>query len=326
MELSTGAPMRGEMLRRLTAFLALCELDYDPGIEYTAALLSEEDEIIAAGSLDGQTLKCLAVHPDWQGMDLLSRVMTALFEEAFRRGRRALMLFTKPKNEYLFQSFGFYPVMRTASVLLMENRRSGLADFLSGLERPENSGHTGCIVAHCDPMTKGHLYLIQTAAKRCDTLHVFILSEDKGRFSPEKRLRLAREACREMPNVYVHPSGPYMISSATFPDYFIRDKSRVNEIRCELDIRIFAERVAPALGITERFVGTEPFSPTTNAYNMELKRLLPGYGIQCTEIPRLEENGTAVSATRVRALLEEGNQEALEPLLPYPVSELLREE
>lgn len=325
MELCTGAPMRGEMCRRLTAFLQLCGLDYDQGIEFSA-VLTEEDAIIAAGSLDGHTLKCLAVHPDWQGMDLLSRVMTALMEEAFRRGIRHLMLFTKPKNDYLFQGFGFYPVMRTGSCLLMENRRTGLSDFLNGLKKPKESGHTGCVVAHCDPMTNGHLYLIKTAAQRCDALHVFILSEDKGAFSPEKRLRLVREACRDMANVYVHPSGPYMISAATFPDYFIREKEKVEGIRCELDIRIFGERIAPALGITERFVGTEPFSPTTNAYNNELMRLLPGYNITVTEIPRLEQNGMAVSATRVRALFNENRWEELEQLIPYPVCELMKEE
>ena len=325
MELCTGAPMRGEMLRQLTAFLRLCGLDYDQGITFST-VLTEEDAIVAAGSLDGHTLKCLAVHPDWQGMDLLSRVMTALMEEAFRRGIRHLMLFTKPKNDYLFQGFGFYPVMRTGSCLLMENRRTGLSDFLNSLEKPKESGHTGCVVAHCDPMTNGHLYLIRTAAQRCDTLHVFILSEDKGTFPPEKRLRLVREACRDMTNVYVHPSGPYMISAATFPDYFIREKEKVEGIRCELDIRIVGERIAPALGITERFVGTEPFSPTTNAYNNELKRLLPGYGITVTEIPRLEQNGMAVSATRVRSLFHENKFEELDALIPYPVCELTKEE
>ena len=119
-EMIIGRPFRGEMLQRLKTFLMLCGLDYDEGVSFTAAL-EEDGEIIAAGSLDGCTLKCIAVSPMHQGEDLTARLLTELRREAFDRRIERLMLFTKPGNQMLFQSFGFYPVLRTADCLLMEN-------------------------------------------------------------------------------------------------------------------------------------------------------------------------------------------------------------
>lgn len=314
MEMITGRPFRGEMLRRLKAFLAICGLDYDEGISFTAALLDEDGEIIAAGSLDGCTLKCIAVSPMHQGEDLTARILTELRREAFDRGVEKLMLFTKPRNRMMFQSFGFHPLARTADCLLMENQRNGIDSFLGGIERHE--GCIGCIIANCNPFTKGHRYLIETAAAQADWLYVFILSEDKSLFPADVRLKLAGEGCSDLKNVSVHPSGPYMVSSATFPTYFIKDKDRVNEIFCELDLRLFCEKIAPALGISRRFVGTEPISAGTRLYNEAMKACLPEHGIEVIEIPRLESGGEVISASRVRALAQSGDTTALEALLP----------
>lgn len=314
MQMITGSPMHGMQLERLKRFLKGCGLDYDEGISFTAALVDEEDDIIACGSLDGCTLKCIAVSPMHQGEDLTARILTELRREAFDRNIGHLMLFTKPRNQMMFQSFGFYPLVRTADCLLMENSRDGLEHFLSGVGR--HTGTIGCIVANCNPFTRGHRYLIETAAAQADYLYVFILSEDKSRFPADVRLKLAREGCSDLGNVSVHSSGPYMVSSATFPTYFIKEKDRATEIFCELDLKLFGERIAPALGITKRFVGTEPISSGTRLYNEAMKARLPEYGIEVIEIPRAEWGDAVISASRVRALLQSGNFDGLDGLLP----------
>ena len=323
MHLKTGQPMRGQSLEKLKAFLRLCGLDYDAGVDFTAVLM-DDDEIIATGSLDGCTLKCIAVSPMHQGEDLSARILTELRREALERGEEHLLLFTKPGNEAMFTPFGFHPLVRTADCLLMEDRRDGLDRFLAGLDRPETDAETGCIVCNCNPFTLGHRYLIETAAKQVSALHVFVLSEKKSLFPPEVRLKLVREGCQDLKNVFVHETGPYMVSSATFPSYFIKDKARVDGIFCDVDIRLFGEKIAPALRIRRRFVGTEPNCSVTRFYNEQLKARLPGYGIELTEIPRRTCGGEAISASRVRALMEEGNIEAIRPLVPEITCETIR--
>lgn len=316
MYMATGSPLIGADLCKLKAFLHSCDLDYDPSIQYTV-LLMEEDHIAATGSLDGATIKCVAVASAHQGEDLTAQIMTALIQKAAQNGHRHLMLYTKPRNQYLFQPFGFHPVIRTADVLLMENRRGGLKSFLQSLSKPEDDQQpVGCIVANCNPFTLGHRYLIEKAASECAWVHLFILSEKRGMFTPEERLEMAKAGCADLPNVLIHPTGPYMVSSSTFPSYFIKDKQRVDDIHCELDIRLFGETISPVLGITRRYVGTEPGCAVTAHYNARMKALLPSCGIQLMEIERKTVSGSFISASQVRSLLEEGRLNELTDLLP----------
>lgn len=323
MHLEVGRPFKGRALDRLRAFLRINGLDYDEGIQFTA-LLMEDDQIAATASLDGGVIKCVAVAPEHQGEGLTAPLMTAVRQEAFNCGQDHLMLFTKPGNLMMFREFGFYPVIRTEDCLLMENRRAGLDNFLSALKKPtDNRRPVGCVVANCNPFTNGHRYLIETAATQCEWLHLFVLSEDKSCFSAEARMEMVKRGCADLKNVLIHSTGPYLVSSATFPTYFIKDKSRAGAIYCQLDVRLFAEKIVPPLNITCRFVGTEPYSEITNAYNMQMKAMLPEYGVELVEIPRKTQDGDAISASRVRALLKGGDLNAVKALVPETTFEYL---
>jgi [citrate (pro-3S)-lyase] ligase len=207
-------------------------------------------------------------------------------------------------------------VAETGDVLLMENMPDGVSRFLDTLPKLQTGGVTGAAVMNCNPFTLGHRYLIETAAKQCDRLLVFVLSEDKSFFPAEDRIELVRQGCADLTNVTVLPTGPYLISSATFPTYFLKDRERAGQVQCMLDIEIFAGHYAPRFGITRRFVGTEPLSPMTNAYNEALKACLPPRGIELIEVPRMEKSEAPVSASAVRRFLEEGNAEAVRALVP----------
>ena len=117
------------------------------------------------------------------------------------------------------------------------------------------------------------------------------------------------------------PGGPYCISSATFPSYFTRQQDRV-AVHAELDLDLFA-RQAAALGVTRRFAGTEPYCPATSAYNETMQRVLPPHGIEVVLLPRLEQDGQAISASRVRSLLEEGRFEEAESPSKAPKTDLV---
>lgn len=305
------------------ALLAQTGLQEDNHFD-TAALIWEDDTLLATGCRKGNLLKCIAVSPDHQGEGLTATLLTQLQQEAFSQGHRHLFLYTKPKNRLQFSSLFFYPVAQTQDVLLMENRRNGLSSFLDTLPPAPETGTVGAAVMNCNPFTKGHRYLIETAASRCDHLFVFVLSEDGSRFSPVDRLMLVKEGTKDLPNVTVLPTGPYLISSATFPTYFLKERDKAPEIQCLLDIEIFARSYAPRLRITKRFVGTEPLSPMTNQYNAALKANLPSYGIAVEEIPRLEMDGTPISASALRSFLDQGNVQAAAQLVPQTTLDYLK--
>jgi len=116
------------------------------------------------------------------------------------------------------------------------------------------------------------------------------------------------------------------VSAATFPSYFLKDSACAEDVHCEADIRLFGERIAPALGITRRYVGTEPDCAVTARYNAQMKEHLPAYGVEVVEVPRKEVQGQPVSASRVRALVGAGCREALSALLPQQVTDLILHE
>lgn len=315
MQIDSVAHLTGWNKKCWQEFLLRAGLTPDETLQQTV-LVWEDDTLIATGSRQENLLKCIAVDKDRQGEGLLATVLTALRQEAFRKGYRHLFLYTKPANEQLFQSLLFYPVAKTGDVLLMEDKRDGIQAFLQALPAATDGKTVGAAVMNCDPFTLGHQYLIETAAAECHRLYIFVLSEDKGRFSSTDRMEMVKRGTAHLPNVTVLPTGPYLISSATFPTYFLKDREKAGEAQCLLDIEIFCRYFAPRFGITRRYVGTEPLSPVTNLYNEALSQNLPGRGIEVRQIPRREVDHTPISASAVRKNISSGDLSLLKTLVP----------
>ena len=89
----------------------------------------------------------------------------------------------------------------------------------------------------------------------------------------------------------------------------MKEKAEAGKANCRLDLELFGKRIAPELHIAKRFVGTEPNCAVTDCYNVTMKEVLPGLGIEVTEIQRKEQEGTAISASRVRQAVKEGKAE-----------------
>lgn len=323
----TGAPFTARKREKIISFLEEAGLDYDESAEFSVMICEEDGTVAASGALSGKVIKCVAVAPARQGENLTAKVISLITDEAVRRGRTHLFLYTKPENMAQFSGVSFYPIASTDDVVFMENRRNGIEDFLKEIERETeermeeigsgNIRKIGAVVCNCNPFTLGHRYLAEEAARRCDLLHVFVVSEDAGLFSSDERHAMVREGLRDMENVVVHRTGDYMVSKAVFPTYFLKDKSDADRIGCRLDLKIFGEHFVERLGINVRFVGTEPFSRVTSVYNEAMKEILPEYGVEVFELERIkDQGGMYISASQVRKLLEEGKKREAMALVP----------
>ncbi len=292
------------------AFLASLELDYDENVKFTVLCLDDEGAIIAGGSLDGKICKCIGVSEDHQGEGLTATVVTELRKEAFLQGEDHLFLFTKPKNRMQFLDMAFFPIAQTKDVLLMESKRNAARNYAKSLAE-EADGEIGAIIMNANPFTAGHRYLIEKALERVSLLHVFVVSEDRSYFSFAERWKRVAEGTKDLPQVRMHETKDYLISSVTFPTYFIKEKARAEDVRCALDLTVFADVFAKEMGITVRYVGTEPLDPVTARYNEIMKEMLPPKGIEVVEVPRLTVNGEIVSATKVREKLQKETQHGM---------------
>ena len=189
-----------------------------------------------------------------------------------------------------------------------------LHNWLDKLKRERR--RIGTIVMNCNPFTNGHRHLIEYAAKESDWLYIFVVEEDKSIFRFKDRFELVKQGTKDINNVTVLPSGSFIISQLTFPEYSQKSSMQDTKIDPSLDVNLFAKYIAPVLGINMRFAGEEPLDKITYQYNECMKQILPKYGIEFREIPRKELGGTVISASRVRKLLKENNFEDIRAIVP----------
>ena len=326
--------------RQLTELLTAEGIRKDSSLDYTCGMFDDDYNLIATGSCFGNTLRCMAVSSSHQGEGLMNEIVSHLMEVQYARGNMHLFLYTKCSSAKFFGDLGFYEIVRIPDqIVFMENRRNGFADYLKDLEKdpiPAGGRHTtetysaydlskpcgsisspraAALVMNANPFTLGHRYLAERAAAENDILHLFIVSEDASLVPFAVRKRLVMEGTAHLHNIIYHESGPYIISSATFPSYFQKDEAAVNESHAMLDLTVFT-RIAQALGISRRYVGEEPNSQVTGIYNRIMIEKLPENGIECIVVPRRESGGRAISASNVRQALKDGDWELMATLVP----------
>ena len=208
--------------------------------------------------------------------------------------------------------------------MVAERRRqlAGCRDACQRLAQHRQDGRRiGGIVMNANPFTLGHRYLVQQACKECDWVHLFVVQENASEFPYEDRLDLIKAGVADLKNLTIHPGSDYLISRATFPSYFLKNQKIINHCHMALDLQLFRKDIAPALGITRRYVGTEPMCAVTAQYNKEMAYWLTtdevdAPAIELHEIERRQQAAQPISACRVRDLLARKGPEAVKALVP----------
>ncbi|CAK7033124.1 MAG: [Citrate [pro-3S]-lyase] ligase [Enterocloster aldenensis] len=314
-------------LQEIDSLLEREGIQRDGNLDYICAMLDENYRVIGTGSCFGNTLRCFAVSSDHQGEGLLNQIISHLIQVQYERGNLHLFLYTKCQSSRFFGDLGFYEVARVdGKLVFMENRKTGFSSYLKRMKKgdapPER---TAALVMNANPFTLGHQYLVEKAASENEVLHLFMVSEDASLVPFSVRKRLIQEGTSHLDNIIYHDSGPYIISSATFPSYFLKDEAAVIDGHARLDIAVF-QIIAAALGIGVRYVGEEPTSQVTGSYNRIMAEELPKAGIDCRIIPRKERDGEAISASNVRKCIQIGDWETLFRLVPTSTWRFFRSE
>ena len=348
MEIQTLNPTTPRQRQRIEAFLKRNALRIDD-MNYYAAMLDDDGEMIAGGGLKDDVIKCVAVDDAHKGEAIANTLVSHLISHANQEGYGCIKLFTKPKNRQLFESLSFRLLAEAPEAILMETGIGGISNTVEALKKikeesekykeynkeckedskecRENTSYlttspphhltttmqpTGCIVMNCNPFTLGHRYLIEQAAKQVERLYVMVVREDCSLFAYTERKAMVEQGVADIENVSVIDGSDYAISRATFPTYFLKRLDDAADTQMLLDLDLFRRHIAPALGATVRFVGTEPTDQLTRRYNQLMHEALK----DVREINRLEKDGNAVSASRVRKAMEEGDMNTIRQLVP----------
>lgn len=350
MEIQTLNPTTPRQRQRIEAFLKRNGLRFDD-MHYYAAVTDDDGEMIAGGGLKGNVIKCVAVDDAHKGEAIANTLISHLIAHANEEGHSNVMLFTKPKNRQLFESLSFRLLAEAPEAVLMETGIGGINNTVEQLEKIKEEGEVckennqeckkeektnlnittpqylnpstpqplitttplrGVVVMNCNPFTLGHRYLIEQAAKQVERLFVMVVREDCSLFSYAERKAMVEQGVAHLKNVTVIDGSEYAISQATFPTYFLKRLDDAADTQMLLDLDLFRRHIAPALGATVRFVGTEPTDRLTRRYNQLMHEVLA----DVREIVRLEKEGNAVSASRVRKAMEQGDMSTIRQLVP----------
>ena len=349
MELIQLNPSIPRQRRRIEQFLGDNGLRLDD-VDYYAALVDETtDEIVAGGGLKGGVIKCVAVADGHKGEAVANQIVSHLIAQANADGHQCVKLFTKPQNQKMFESMSFRLLAEAPKAILMETGIGGIKRYCEELRvkseerrvkseesnselhhitsttlQPVKLHHpnpspqqpimppSGIIIMNCNPFTLGHRYLIEQAAQQVDTLYILVVREDCSMFGYDERKAMIVRGVAHINNVVVCDGSEYSISATTFPTYFLKSLSDASDTQMTLDIDLYQRHIAPALGATVRFVGTEPDDPLTRRYNELMKSMLP----DVREVARLQQGGVAVSASRVRKAIVENHLALAARLVP----------
>ena len=341
MELIQLNPSIPRQRRRIEQFLGDNGLRLDD-VDYYAALVDETtDEIVAGGGLKGGVIKCVAVADGHKGEAVANQIVSHLIAHANADGHQCVKLFTKPQNQKMFESMSFRLLAEAPKAILMETGIGGIKRYSEELEREKGKVESekgkvkseksngklhhlnpstpqpimppsGIIIMNCNPFTLGHRYLIEQAAQQVQTLYILVVREDCSMFGYDERKAMIVRGVAHINNVVVCDGSEYSISATTFPTYFLKSLSDASDTQMTLDIDLYRRHIAPALGATVRFVGTEPDDPLTRRYNELMKSMLP----DVREVARLEKSGVAVSASRVRKAIVENHLALAARLVP----------
>jgi [citrate (pro-3S)-lyase] ligase len=313
--------------REARTLLETCGLIPVDAADYTVGIYNQCEELVATGALVGDMLQMIAVAPCCQGEDLSARVVSHLIRYAAEQGILCLYMFSKYESADFFESLGFRRVAAVKdAAALLEWGSPGIREYCEELKklRSPEARKVGSLVMNCNPFTRGHRYLVEQAAGECEQVFLLVVEEDLSEFPFSVRMELIRRGVADLRNVKVIPGGRYVISSLTFPAYFSRDAVR-SRMQSRMDAEIFARHIAPALSVTDRYLGEEPYSPSTDVYNEAVLSRLPSAGVAVHVIPRAEVDGRAVSASEVRRKLKAGDLKAVEKLVPLTTFQFIQQ-
>lgn len=309
--------------RQIEMFLQTNGLRYDD-VDYYAAIVDESsDEMIAGGGLKGSVIKCVAVADGHKGEAVANVIVSHLIAKANDEGCQCVKLYTKPNNRQLFESLSFRLIAESPNAILMETGVGGIEKYSEELRvKSEELGvkseelkndesvvsnarkPIGVIVMNANPFTLGHRFLVEQSSELVERLYVVVVREDCSMFSYNERKAMVSQGVRDIGNVVVVDGSDYAVSAATFPTYFLKQLSDATDTQIILDLDLYRRRIAPALGATIRFFGSEPTDPLTRRYNELMHQQLGEEHVH--EIQRKQQEGSVISASRVRKAMMEG--------------------
>lgn len=263
-------------------------------------------------------------HMNWKGNQVIANMLFDKVSSTPNKKQRSYI----DTNRYVLAEKSLdlikYLIFRKSSQTC---EQGGLAEYLSYIRDSKvnvlEKANVGSVAVNCNPITLGHLHLLEYAASEVEHLYIFVIEEDKSYFSFSTRLSLVIEATKHISNITVLKGGRYICTQFTYPEYYSKEDETEVLADASMEAWFFSEFIAKELGITKIFLGEEPTCNVTKQYNATMLEVLPNYDIHVDIIPRISTEDNIISASKVREYLKEEDFSSIEKMVPTSTYEFL---
>lgn len=301
-------------------FLKKHHMDCDQDVTHSI-LVYDQDTLVGTASIAKNVMKCFLVTPSYQHQNITTLMFNHLVGHLEMQGIHHYFVYTDADKDKIFEDLHMKLIVKTMNTALLEGGKT-IDHVLTQLKKDYeiDDGPKAAIIMNANPMTLGHLYLVETAAKEANHVLVFVVSEDVSKFPFEDRFDIIQKATAHLPNVTVLPTLDYLVSKITFPKYFLKEDQLIQDEQTLVDVLVYKEYFVPIFNIERRYLGEEPYSYNTNKYNHVLKDYLNQH---VKIIKRKEQFNHPISASFVRKLIRANKIDKIKDYVPRASYEYL---
>ncbi len=305
----------------LISFLNDYNFEYEYDITYSI-LVYDGDLLVATASLANNVMKCFLVIKEYTNHNITNLMFSHLVNYLSQKNVFHYFVYTTPDNELIFTSLNMKTIVMTMNTVLLEGGDE-ITNVLKKLKKEYSvsDNKKAAVIINANPMTLGHLFLIETAAKENKEVLVFVVSEDLSSFPFVDRFEIIKKATAHLENVTILPTLSYLVSRITFPKYFLKEDQLIKDEQTLIDVLVYKQYYEKIFNIVIRYLGEEPFSFNTDKYNKVLKKYL-GTHIKIIKRKKIEKE--IISASGVRRLLKDNKLEEIKKYVPLATYEYLK--
>ncbi|AOG60989.1 [citrate (pro-3S)-lyase] ligase [Spiroplasma helicoides] len=307
--------------KRVTEFLKRFDLEYNL-VDATLVIKDEKQKIIATCSKLNNVIKCIAVCKDYINQNFLNKLVTEISKLIYLEKQDEIFVFTKPENKFIFEGVGFDNIFVNDKIAFLTNKINNYKKYKTYIQNLLTGNDIAILLMNCNPLTKGHGFLIEYASKKYQQVYIIPVKEDVSLFTYEERKQMLSLFVKNFTNVALLKGSDYLISKATFPTYFLNEEDKIVIANSEVDANVFVNLFENTKSKITRVVGSEPNSRTTNLYNNVMNTVLEKNNIGFEQVERYTINNNVVSASTVRKNIYENKE--WESLVPQTTIEIIK--
>ncbi|ATZ17636.1 GNAT family N-acetyltransferase [Mesoplasma melaleucae] len=269
----------------------------------------EANEIIGVCSKNKNIIKNIAVDDSQKGLGLFNQLLSEIKKQIIIENYNNTFVITKKCNKKFFEDINFKKIYENDKIAFLAENIDEYNNYKKFVNNSKFCKKTGVILLNANPLTKGHQFLIEESRKENDLTVLIPVIDDSSFFTTKERLEILSANYQNSKDIKIFEGTQFLISKKLFPSYFIKSDEDViteeSEMNAWLFKDIFSEQVKSGNTIT-RYLGSEPFSKTTNKYNEFIQHLYEkdALKIKVKIVERYtNKNNDIISASKVRKLI-----------------------